>query len=257
MEQNPELAEELLLEIDRMKEEKARLEQERDAILESAKKLEDQVAQQQQSAPKSDEPKRVWGGALAASATDSQEAGDGSTSTTGTAATSTTQPSSSDPDISFFSNRPPSEADLESVDENQADDIDNFDYIHSDLEEEEDIPLGESTTTSSATPESSTTGGTDETVSETKESTDFSLRAFLQDIGKQMENDVSSITKLILPVIKPLFSAGDTAWKYIRWVVKSARRFSERLRREAHPNQDGNAAPPKNDKKPETTSSIL
>ena len=79
-------------------------------------------------------------------------------------------------------------------------------------EEEDPCAIPESTsTTSAATRDDSST------------STDFSLKGFLQEVLTEFEKDVHRMTSLFLPVIKPIYTAGNKAWNYVKWVFKSAK----------------------------------
>ena len=125
-----------------MKEEKARLEEERDTMLEKAKAMEDEIAQKQQkqkSTPKTEEQKRVWGGGSVTSEnTESQQSITPEKEKQEAASSVTTPPpsssSSSEQDLSFFSNRPPTAA---TGSKDATDDIDKQDYIHSDGDDDD------------------------------------------------------------------------------------------------------------------------
>jgi hypothetical protein len=49
-----------------------------------------------------------------------------------------------------------------------------------------------------------------------KASADFSLKTFVQEVITEFEKDARRITSLILPVVKPFFSAGNFAWRYLK-----------------------------------------
>ena len=208
LEQNPELAEELLGEIDRMKEEKERLEKERKEMLAQKELLEQQLAEKNNdgSTSASGGSSRMWGAPLDTGIPRSK-----SQSTEGSSTGSTLSSLVDDIQSSTIESAYDTYQDHSAADKEEEDD---------DEEEKEKDPCGtpEPNTSSAAKVDSSST------------STDFSLKGFIQEVMIEFEKDVHRVTSLILPVVKPIFGAGNKAWNYVKWVFRSARQQYQRYK---------------------------
>jgi hypothetical protein len=175
LEQNPELAEELLSEIDRMKEEKERLEQERLKLQAEAVRLEQELASASQDT--TSPPPRMWGDQTAYSQLQQQQQPASSAATDDSAA-------SKDPAYDAPHNTS-STADLDDL-----------------------CPPSSSSEASTA---------------DNKASADFSLKSFVQEVITEFEKDARRITSLVLPVVRPFFSAGNVAWRYLKILFHGAK----------------------------------
>ncbi|CAB9516207.1 expressed unknown protein [Seminavis robusta] len=182
LEQNPELAEELLSELDRMKDEKELLEQQVAQQEAERDRLEQEVAE---ATAKSDkQAPRMWGDGTAYSQYQQQQQ-------------SATGPASSTPVSGSGSN---SQQSTETA--------------------------KDSSSSSSSTEEPDMCGNPTTTEVDDKEqqpATDFSLKTFVQEVIAEFEKDARRFTTLIFPVVKPLFSAGNFAWRHLKVLFHGAK----------------------------------
>ena len=244
LEQNPELADELLSEIDRMKDEKEKLEQERQRMMAQKEELEKQLLDKTTK-----ESVGRWGTAAA--------------STNTVSSSSAPQPNPSSAPVSPSSS---------SVEENSGfvegetailleEDANQQSTGNNTLEEEgtgrtdnfDDglcVPASMESTSSRQSDSTVASSSTDERLSSestaaaaaaeedpSSTSSDFSLKSFLQEFFHEFERDVHRITTLMLPVVKPILDAGSKAWKYAKIIFHGAKRQMEKYRKQQQQQQ--------------------
>jgi hypothetical protein len=183
LEQNPELAEELLSEIDRMREEKERLEQESLKLQAEAVRLEQELASSQHT--ESQQPPRIWGDQTAYSQFQQQQQ---------------------------HSALPPATDDSAASQESVNGALDNSSHNVSSTVELDEYLRAPSSSASAASK-----------ADNNKTSADFSLKTFVQEVIAEFEKNARRVTSLILPVVKPFFSAGNIAWRYFKIFFQGAK----------------------------------
>jgi len=253
LEQNPELAEELLSEIDRMKEEKERLEEARQEMLKQKEELEQQLVLQQASeATKSSTSAThtgtgIWGG----SGSGSDTASDASSKTGGTAFVPHTSASTKEDDATATVTGPTSSTSgnnataptttmtEQDATEEQDDDCNpTATATATDTDEVTITDTDEEATESSTTSDAATDNAVESTPQNQQHATtDFSIKGFMTEMMSEFQKDVHRITTIIFPIIQPMFQAGNKAWKaghkawgYLKQVYHYAKGHVEKYR---------------------------
>ena len=229
LEQNPELAEELLSEIDRMKDEKEQLERERQRMLAQKAELEQQLLEKAKSAEKAGtaaggggDSRGMWGASAATASSSSSPQPKQSTSSSSSSSSLDdgegvpAQVDSTPNGGAAFVSATDTKQSTGNTTLQEATETDG----ETTTDEDDDLCAPAATeTTAAATDDSS-------------KSTDFSLKGLIQEMMTEFEKDVHRITSLIFPVVKPMFEAGNFAWKYVKVLFQGAKRQMEKYRQQ-------------------------
>ena len=234
------MAEELLSEIDRMKDEKEQLERERQRMLVQKEELEQQLLEKAKTSATTgggggSEGASVgrWGAGPTASSSPQPKQSASPVATSSNADTTETD-GEDDP---FLEDTTVSSGNITAEDQEGRVDTGDDNDLCMPTSTEPTTKQSDPTPSSTTTTETSSDGTAAATEDASQKTADFSLKSFLQEFVKEFERDVHRITTLMLPVVKPMLDAGNFAWKYVKVIFHGAKRQMEKYKSQQQPEQ--------------------